>query len=73
MQNDMKQELNINFICKANHSGYCKQWLRECVSWNNCNLGSYGSPCPGCNFSSPLERNECKSCEYFSWKKENYI
>ena len=62
-----------HFKCKAEEAGYCNQWLRSCVSWNNCNLARYGAPSPGCNASSPLDREECNGCEWQSWKKENYV
>ncbi len=61
-----------NFKCKANDNGYCKQWLRTCVGWKNCNLKRYGSPCAGCIASSPLENEQCKECNHMSWKRENY-
>lgn len=61
-----------NFKCKAETMRYCARWLRECVSWNNCSLNAYGSPCPGCLYASPLNREECQQCEHFDWKKENY-
>ncbi len=53
--------------------GYCKKWLRACVAWNNCNLSSYGAPCPGCVYSSPLENPECKDCEHSAWKAAHYV
>lgn len=34
-----------NFKCKADDNGYCRQWLRSCVGWENCNLKGYGAPC----------------------------
>lgn len=73
MTEETKQKIQKNnFKCKAEKSGYCNQWLRECVSWNNCNLENYGAPCPGCIASSPLEHEKCNGCEYKKWKQENY-
>ena len=62
-----------NFKCKANNGGYCKQWLRDCVGWEHCNLKSYGAPCPGCHASSPLTHKQCEDCNYKKWKHDNYI
>lgn len=61
------------FKCKANKAGYCDHWLRECVSWNNCNIGSnYDAPCPYCIASSPLNNEQCNDCIHKEWKQENY-
>ena len=62
-----------NFKCKAESAGYCNQWLRACVGWENCNLKHHGAPCPGCEDSSPLDAEDCKRCKHQPWKQENYI
>ena len=62
-----------NFKCKADDNGYCRQWLRSCVGWENCNLKGYGAPCPGCTASSPVEDEQCRDCDHMSWKRNNYI
>lgn len=61
-----------NFECKACKANYCNQWLRACVGWENCNLNSYGAPCPGCVSSSPLDAQPCQKCKHFPWKQANY-
>lgn len=61
-----------NFKCRAEEGGHCKQWLRGCVSWSNCNLNNYGAPCPACTASSPLNHKQCDDCEHRKWKEENY-
>lgn len=65
--------MESKFKCRAEESRYCKEWLRACVSWNNCNLSEYGAPCPGCVYSSPLDNPGCDNCEYKDWKAKNYI
>lgn len=67
-----EEKLQDNFKCRAEVSGSCKQWLRECVAWENCQLKSYGAPCPNCVASSPLEHQQCNGCMYQKWKKDNY-
>ena len=67
-----KNDISNKFRCKAEESGYCNQWLRQCVSWENCNFKSYGAPCPGCVASSPLKHEQCNGCKYQKWKKDNY-
>ena len=62
-----------NFRCRVESAGHCQRWLRECVGWYNCELTGYGSPCPGCENSSPQDNEKCISCKYESWKKENYL
>ena len=60
-----------SFKCKAEESGYCQRWLRECVGGENCAQGY----CPYCEYGgiSPKEKSICDDCEKFQWKKENYI
>lgn len=59
------------FKCRANNSGYCSMWLRECVGADNCKQGY----CPYCIHSaiSPKECSICNDCEHFEWKRENYV
>lgn len=62
-----------NFKCKSN-KGHCNKWLRECVGRENCGIDSnYDAPCPYCTASSPLDNEQCSTCKYKEWKKENYI
>lgn len=61
-----------NFKCRAESLNYCNQWLRSCVSWQNCNIANYGAPCPYCETSSPLESESCKTCVHYDWKKAHY-
>lgn len=65
--------MESNFKCKAESAGYCNRWLRTCVGWDNCNLQGYGAPCPGCESSSPLDSEKCRSCKHKPWKEANYI
>lgn len=65
--------MQSNFKCKAEKGGYCEKWLRTCAGWENCGLEDYGAPCPGCKDSSPLDAENCKSCQHQPWKQENYI
>ena len=60
----------MGFQCRAEKNEYCNKWLRSCVGWSECNLKSYGAPCPGCVYSSPLESSSCQSCEHVDWKRE---
>lgn len=69
---EKRKGMGDRFECRAESAGYCRQWLRECVSWNNCHIEDYGAPCPQCIASSPLENERCDGCIHQGWKRDNY-